>query len=544
MKIFFATLILLAGTLSLRGQDVEGVQKGTVSYVTASSVYVKFESTVSISPGDTLFLKRENEYVACLTVSNTSSISCVCEPLDGFDLQKEDEIYFLNMQTSQDDIIEEIPSIQDTVETEDENQVAEQQTPSAEKPVSYKSTVPAYKQKIRGRVSVASYSNLSDHRDLHRMRYNVSFRGDHLGNSRFSTDNYISFRHTAGEWDEVRDNFNRAFKIYSLSLSYAIDSTSCATFGRKTNYRISSMGAIDGLQVEKGFGNFRFGAIAGTRPDMQDYSFNANLLQAGAYVSRVSAPGRPYHQTTLALAEQRNGGMTDRRFLYFQHSNAFADKLNVFTSFEFDLYENIDEQASSTFSLTNLYVSLRYRLSRNVNLSASYDARNNVIYYETYKSYLEQLIDDETRQGLRLGINVRPAKTLVIGLNGSMRFQKGSNSDSKNLHSYVNLRKIPFIEASASLTANILQTSYIQSQIYGLRLSRNVWKDKIGVDVYFKLQNYNYLNSEIGFNQKVVGADLNIYLTKKLGLYLYYEVTFEETGNNPGRFNTKLIRRF
>ena len=115
------------------------------------------------------------------------------------------------------------------------------------------------------------------------MRYAFLLRGNNLGNSRFSIENYITFRHTINEWEEVKDNLNRALKVYSLALRYDFNKTSSLTIGRKINPKISSMGAIDGIQFEAGKGNFILGAIIGSRPDYLDYGLNFNLFQYISY---------------------------------------------------------------------------------------------------------------------------------------------------------------------------------------------------------------------------------------------------------------------
>ncbi|MBK9017712.1 MAG: hypothetical protein IPM82_28740 [Saprospiraceae bacterium] len=306
------------------------------------------------------------------------------------------------------------------------------------------------------------------------MRYAFTLQGNNLGNSRFSTDNYITFRHTVGEWQAVKDNFSDALKIYSLAVRYDLDKNSSISLGRKINPRISSMGVIDGLQVEKGLGNFMVGAIAGSRPNYTDYGFDLNLLQAGAYVGYNTSRDFKQSQSTLAFIEQHNGSKTDRRFVYLQHSNSLVKDFNFFGSMEVDLYENLNGQAKSTLSLTNMYLSLRYKLSKQLSLTTSYDNRKNIIYYESYKSYIDQLVDDETRQGLRFNINYRPLKFVTWGANASWRFQKSDMNLSKNLNSYLNFSRVPWIGASASITANFLQTNYLDSKMFGIRLTKEI----------------------------------------------------------------------
>ncbi|MBK7335150.1 MAG: hypothetical protein IPJ00_02845 [Saprospirales bacterium] len=59
--------------------------KGTVSFISSQNVYVKFGTTEAIKSGDTLYVARDGKMVPTLLVSNKSSISRVCTPLDVFD---------------------------------------------------------------------------------------------------------------------------------------------------------------------------------------------------------------------------------------------------------------------------------------------------------------------------------------------------------------------------------------------------------------------------------------------------------------------------
>ena len=512
-------------------------ETGTVSYISSQNVYVKFASTNDISIGDTLFFKKENTLSPALLVTSKSSISCVCSLLvDIAVIKVSDEVIFQKKEIIKPE------------ETTPEKPVEKNNTPIVSPPQiapQEEEEELLFKQKIKGRVSVASYSNISEASNRNRMRYAFSFAGNNLNNSRFSTDNYITFRHTLGEWGRGQNNFADALKIYSFSVKYDLDRSSSLTLGRKINPRISSMGAIDGLQLEKGFGGqFKFGAIAGSRPDYSDYSINFNLMQAGAYISHVSEKTKKYQQSTLGFIEQRNSGNVDRRFVYFQHSNSLAKNLNLFTSFEFDLYEKINNEQKNKVSLTNLYSSLRYRFSRKFSVSASYDTRKNIVYYESYKNTIDSLFENETRQGLRFGFNLRPHKYITWGVNSSMRFQKDKGNISRNLNSYISISRIPVIHARASLTANFLETGYIKSGIYGIRLTRDLMKKKLSAEAYYRWVDYNYKTSEFSTHQNIVGASCSFRLMKKLGLYIYYEGIFSDQSPTQTRLNTKIIQRF
>lgn len=137
------------------------------------------------------------------------------------------------------------------------------------------------------------------------MRYAFSMQGNNFGDSGFSTEVNVVFRHTLKEWQAVKNNLNDALKIYGLSVKYDFNPTTHIALGRRINPRISNLGAVDGIQFEKGLGHF-VGATAGARPDMRDYSINFDLMQAGAYVGLVSRENERNQQSTLGIIEQHN----------------------------------------------------------------------------------------------------------------------------------------------------------------------------------------------------------------------------------------------
>ena len=293
MRYRFLIFYFFAIAVSLQGQDTEMLKKGRVSYISSQNVYVKFESTKSINIGDTLFTNKKGQLIPLLVVDNKSSISCVCTPISSGGINLSDEIF--TQKT-----VKENPQVEKLLGQQEKNTPPESHQPryrnnnsfvksrdqspeledlTSAKQIETELSKPIFKQKIRGRVSVTSYNNVSDSRTNNRMRYTFAMRGDNLGNSRLSMDSYITFRQTIGEWEEVKDNLSSALKVYSLALKYDFNKTSSVTLGRKINHNISSMGAIDGVQFEKGKGNFLMGAILGSRPDYFDYGLNFNLFQ-------------------------------------------------------------------------------------------------------------------------------------------------------------------------------------------------------------------------------------------------------------------------
>ena len=555
MRYLFLIFYFFAIVFSVQGQD-DSI--GKVSYITSQNVYVKFKSTEKINIGDTLFLTRKDQIIPALVVDNKSSISCVCTPISSRGINLSDEIYTQMKRVANPQVEKPLDQQENNASLEDRqpryrtnnsitrtrNLPTEKEDPVPTKQIEKELVKPMFKQKISGRISIASYNNLSGSRSNNRMRYTFAMRGDNLGNSRLSVDSYITFRHTLNEWEEVKNNVNNALKVYSLALKYDFSKTSSLTLGRKINPKISSMGAMDGVQFEQGLGNFLFGVLAGSRPDYLDYSLNFNLFQYGAYLSHRSNTKHTYLQSTIAFIEQRNNSKIDRRFIYLQHTSSLLKNLNLFGSVEMSLYENINEKPKNVFSLTNFYVSLRYRVSRKLSFSSSYDNRKNVRYYETFKSFIDKLIEEETRQGVRFNANYRLFKNVTWGVNTGWRFQKSDKNLSKNLSSYLTFSRIPSLNIRTTINANFLQTNYLNSKIFGIRISKEIIPRKLDGDINFRMVDYKYLNYESATKQNIAGINLSWNIIRKLTLYVNYEGTFDSQNIVYNRFYTKIIQRF
>ncbi|MCX6259172.1 MAG: hypothetical protein NTW49_14920 [Bacteroidia bacterium] len=234
-------------------------------------------------------------------------------------------------------------------------------------------------------------------------------------------------------------------------------------------------------------------------------------------------------QSSFAFFEQKNSGITDRRLVYFQHDNSLLKNLYLLTSCELDLYKVVEGIPKNQPTLTSLYFSLRYKVFKRLSLFASYDARKNVIYYETYKSFADRLLEDATRQGLQFRVNYRLGNQINMGVNAGYRFRTNDLHPNENLNGFISVNQLPWIKASATLTANILKTSYLNGNIYELRLSRDIIKGKLFGDVNYQFVNYSFLNSNSTLIQHIAQANLSWQFKHKMSFSLDYELTFENT---------------
>ncbi len=523
------------------GQTKVDTLAGEVSYMSSQNVYVRFPTTRDITEGDTLYRLSEMGLAeSALIVKYLSSTSCVGIPLPDQVFEKGMKILALKRRTILAEPEETAEDLHREISTEEE---IPDEVPVKEKVTKPRGELP--KGRIKGRITAASYSTMSGQQaqNRQRLRYTMTLNVERIGNSAFSVESYMAFRHTIYQWQEVQDHFKRTFKIFNLALRYDANEATRIWIGRKINPNISNIGAIDGVQAEKKWNRFLTGAFAGSRPDHTDYGFNFNLVQYGAYAGYTTEGKQGSMQTTMAFAEQRNGQMTDRRFAYIQHFNSAIRRIHIFTSFEFDLYTLENLLPKNTINLSSAYFSLRYRVSDKLSLFGSYDARKNIIYYETYRHFIDQLLEDETRQGLRFSFNYRPLKRITLGSNAGYRFQKNNLFPSKNLNTYLTISRIPKLQIGATLSATLLQTPYLDGFIYGIRISRDLIKGKVYGELQYRKVEYQYRNVEVPIQQSIAGVQLSWRVTKKLSMACNYEGELYKNQLNQ-RLYANLIRRF
>lgn len=512
---------------------------GEVTYLSSQNVYVQFENTKGISAGDSLYVKSKKSLMPILRVNFISSRSVAGELLNQKNGLKVGDEVFASIKVD-----ENITSNQPVEVPLDSTIQIEDQTDSI---VTINSKiVKTIESKLSGKISVQSYSNFSNlfyDNDYQRWRYSFRLNAENIGGGKFSFSNYTIFSYRADEWNQIGANFGRSLRIYDFALNYKIENNWDIWLGRHLNRKVTNISTVDGLHVEKYFGRFSVGGIVGSRPNYYDMGFNVKLFEYGIFISRSDSLGKKRMDNTLSIFQQTNNFKTDRRFIYFQHTNNAIDKTNLFISSEVDLFKRELGQNKSDFSLTSIYISGRFSPSNIVSFSASYDTRKNVIYYETFKSFLDSIIERETRQGFRLGVNIRPINGLFLGFNFGYRSQDSDIKPSRNFSGFITYSNLPLIETSTTVSYTRILSSYIDGSLYGVRLSKDIFNGNIYTSLNYRRTDYKYLNNPNSLKQSSVGVDLSSRIIDNIFLSLGYESTFEAE-RTYGRFILDLSTRF
>ncbi len=533
--IIFLFIVCLCGSIAFASSYEKIEKTGTVTYKSSQNVYVKFESTAGIAQGDTLYQKTESRMIPAVVVQFISTKSVAGETIGDIDLKVDDKLYAV--------IEREIP--------EAVTEVSNSPVPAAAGSEEGTVTNGTFSRRktnetgISGKFSIQSYSNISNSpyfADNQRWRYSFALKAKKIGGTGLSFSDYMTFAYRADQWSGIPNNFGRSLRVYDFALDYNFNRHTSLWLGRHLNSKISNISSIDGLQFETGINENYAGIVAGSRPNFTDLGFNLKLFEYGIYVGREDSLSSGYMNNTLAFFEQTNEFKTDRRFLYFQHSNSILPNTNIFLSTEVDMFKQISGVKKNEFQLTSLFASVRYAPSRVISFSLNYDARKNVIYYETFKNFIDSLFENETRQGFNGRINIRPVKSVFVGLTGGYRYQKTDIKPARNFGGYLSYSRIPAVEITPTVSYTKLITSYIEGGVAGLRLSRNIGNN-FDVSVYYRNTQYKFYSTIANLNQNSISIDLSTYLFNPVFLSVSYEGIFEQTSTS-GRILLDLTTRF
>lgn len=521
-RVIIFILFLLLNQISL-GQSVFDYVKGTISFKNATNVYVKFPSTDFINIGDTLFLFDGKNYLPLLKVTAKSSISCVAIPLTTKEIMLDAAIYSrkINLQTP--------------IKTENKEDVKlENKVIPPKRDAVIKLPKNENDQDINGRITTGfntNISNLNDTRNTNafgRLMLNL----DHINNSKWTFNSYINYRKTFTNAELPAGYKTAFFRIYDLSLTYNPTKNLSVSMGRKVSNRLVSIGAVDGIQTEYKLKKIFIGGILGSRPDLINYGMNSSLFQVGAYVGFNTSRATNYSETILGVIEQTNSFQTDRRYLYLQHTNRLTEKVSMFGSMEMDLFQKKNGIKTNSARISSIYYSLTYQLSKKMSIISSYDARRNIIYYETFLlNEIDRLLaDDVNRQGLRFRLNYRINKSLTTGMSFSNRFQNDGANNSNNYNGYLMYYNLPLISGNINIDANYNSSNYLDSKIYSFRYSKDFYQQKINVSTYYRIIDYKYINEGIPTDlQKDFGADFSLVPGKNYMFHVMAELSTRGT---------------
>jgi len=524
-------MLLMFVFVNSSAQDLKTIY-GKISYLSNQNVYVQFDEEVNLTSGDTLFQMINNQKQKVLIVESSASKSCVTQVYLNQNYFVGQVVFFEKKEAEEEQLNKAPSRLGGAPDLPIKNELEKKQAV-------------IWKENFDARINVAANgSRESGLENYDRLRSSFNMEFQNINNGKVSWEHYLTFNQKLGASTLV-NSFNENFKIYSASMNFRVSDFWNVSFGRRMNNRLANIGASDGFQIEKKVKHFVYGIFVGSRPDVIDYSFNSNLGQFGGFVALEKDSEKGQSQTSLAFAEQKYYGATDRRFLYFQHANTKIKNFNIFYSIELDMYQKLGSIVSNQLNLTSTYFTIRYRPTAKFNISASYDNRRNIIYYESYKSYIDQLLNQETRQGYRLQLNYRPSNVFSASVSGFYRYQSNKTEPTKNYFATLNISKIPGVGGYAYVNYNWMNTYYFEGGILGANYLKDLFKGTVSTELNFKKINYQFFdtNSSRNLIQDIYGASCSIFGKHRTSLMFSFEMTIEPD-RKYARYYISLTQRF
>lgn len=514
-------IIIISSFIGFAQTFQKETKSGAVSFISSQYVYVKFENTDGISEGDTLFFQSKDQNIPALKVKFISTNSLACENISNRNFSVNEKLLAFTKVKNE---------VQEFVENDETETLNITESPSSKTINDQHKKTEAPSAIISGRISSQSYSNFSNYHNkgnYQRWRHSLKFSVTDVKGSGLSFSTYSVFAYRADDWNRISSNIGNALKVYDLKIGYDFNESSRIRLGRFLNRRISSIGPVDGLQFETDFSSYSLGLVAGSRPHFSDFGYNSKLFEYGVYFSKADNFGNGTMENTISVFEQTNDFKTDRRFIYFQHTNNIMSKTSLFVSSEIDLYKKILSNKENTVTLTSLFISARYAPIREISFSASYDARKNVVYYETFKSFIDSLFENETRKGFKFRTNIRPLKYFSLGMNYGYRFRKADPNPNTNYGGFLNYSSIPFLGFSSTLSYNRLNSSYFEGNIAEISLSKYIDEIKSDIHLGFRYTEYSLLPDRGKFAEKSILIDFSSRILFPVHLSFGYEGIFE-----------------
>lgn len=521
-------------------QTKEKIQKeGKISFVTSQNIYVRFDNTEGIKREDTLFAASGGRLQPAMVVKYISTTSCSGEAVKNQSFTAgQSLIAFVESSFKPPEVVvnKEFKGVQ-----ADLNQTA---NPGNKIPVKSSGRIIEQK-RTQGRFSVSSYSNFSNTpgiTDIQRWRYSLSVKSDSIMNSPVSFSGYVNMAYRTDHWSGVTNNLGSALRFYEFALQYDLSKSSRFFIGRKINPKTSSLGAVDGLQMEIDLNKFVIGAVAGSRPSFTDYGLDAKLFQYGGYVYRSDSIFSVAMQNTIGIFQQTNNFKTDRRFLYWQHSNSLTQNLGFFISSEFDLYKRQKGIDKNIFDMTSMFVMGTYTPASWLSLNATYDARKNVVYYETFKNIADSILESSLRQGLGFRANVRPFNFVWISALYNYRFAASDPKPSRNYGGSFSYTQIPLINSSFYFNYNKIETAYLTGNYFSANMNKDIFNGDINIGIGYRKVDYNFYSGLNTLKQNIAAFEITWRISSMFFFTLNYEGTFQDKSSFSNLFCTFNVR--
>ncbi len=266
-------------------------------------------------------------------------------------------------------------------------------------------------------------------------------------------------------------------RIYEVNVTYDNPDTPFGfQAGRIIARDLGAVGYTDGVLLTHRVGeSWRWGVVAGTRPDWETSEFQTTVQKYGAFVG-FERGDRAESQFVMKLAAigEYHESTVSREFLYVRSSYHRERRFDVYGTAELDVNRDWrEDRTGESVSLSALYLRGRYRAMEDVTVGLGYDTRKNYYTYEV-RSLPDSLFIDAARHGARASVDAKlPGDVRLHADFGIRGIEKSADDPTYSYSAEFTKRDLLGSRIRASLRVSGFSSPYALGTNPSLRLTRS-----------------------------------------------------------------------
>jgi len=524
------TGITLAALLpcTMLGADV--LVTGEITYMTSTSVYTTVGRTQGVQESTMLFVIDGADTIASLEVLAVSSSGSVCRVVRS---TRELEVG---------------TTVTGVVTLANNETGAEESSLSAFSPAVLQSPGPSGAGtgrapfEVSGRISGQFYGTFQN-----RSEYNTSQPGVVTKLKVASTDApvtfdmYANFRTLSyGSSGMFAPHSRNQSRLYRIAVEYD-DGTYRFMLGRFAPSFFASIGYVDGLLVSASAGRIVFGALGGFQPAGSQRGMSTDYKKFGFFTSYY--PGSGFgNRVTFAYARTYFLSDLDREAASVNASLVFSSTFSLSAQGDVDLRKWSDGSLTYSPSLSQAFVTARYRLIPALGLGIGVNATRPFYSYSALRTLPPEVIETRVRGGLGFSIYVYFPAGISLTNTYTPRTSEGTFADNFTEYAALTFAHLASTGVTLRTNFNMNATDYTDSHGYGVNLSRSMWR---AFDLTVRYQQYMYTvtRTDLSSESSTIGVDLLIPLSQTFSILGTYE-SYQTSGINMNTVFAEVSVRF
>jgi hypothetical protein len=523
VSILVCAMLLQTATLCAQQTGPLKEEKGTVTYVTSTTVYGDLGRKHGLREGDTVFVNNAGGRVASLRVLHLSSKSFSAEVLE-----KSATILQGNALLARVRLMVEQPRPKPVVDSAVTFPVERVPTPATAPLVSGGSAAGHEAARIRGRLALQYYamnSAATSGLAFSQPAAVLNFTAEHLLELPLQFSYYSNHRYDARSGDARAgvDQNRLRNRFYQFALQYGGEAEPyTAVLGRFIPYQVGGIGTVDGVMLAGRSGAFEGGVLAGSQPGYRDSELSLKDQKIAAFAGYTHEEDIWRLRSNLAFAQTYRDGAVDRGYFYLVNSVSLGNEITLFQNASLDLYDADRGSGRSRPHLTDLYLSATWRPERWLSLTGAFADRRSVYFLRSFASIPDSLFNQSRLRNYSLSAGVNIPGGMYASVSASLRAQENSGSPASAYSARYTFSNLLSSRVNVYLLGSYADNLYNTARSMGIEANRDLFE---GFYTALRLQQYRFVYTANNRALDRITAALDVYY--RIGTLWYLSVNYE-----------------